>query len=152
VSTGSAGQDPSRDAQHSLDVATRGRDWALDRKKPSAVPIRRTIQVVVRDDHVAILADGAPINTAAPRGKRIALPGDTVESVDEFVTAVRQHVEGWGIAGEGLYWRPVLVLTVGPDGGRRAEDLNRLLHNSGLELRTPQAAHSNPQDRSRATR
>jgi hypothetical protein len=151
VSSGGAAQPEPHDKPQSSGERN-GRDWALGRKKPNAVPIRRTIQVIVRSDHVAILAEDAQVNMAAPGGKRIEIPGDTVESLDPFVTAVQQHIDGWGIAGEGLYWRPVLNMHVGPDGRRRAEDLARLLKHSGLELRTVNVANREPQGESRATR
>ncbi|MEX0611056.1 MAG: hypothetical protein WD738_04280 [Pirellulales bacterium] len=152
VSTGTPPQDPPEDLQPHVAAAPRGRDWALDRKKPAAVPIRRTIQVIVRDDHVAILAEDAQSNKAAPRGKRVEIQGDTVESLDKVVAAVREHIEAWGIAGDGLYWRPVLILNVGPDGERRADDLTRLLKGSGLELRRGNVASKQPQGESRETR
>jgi hypothetical protein len=152
VATGATPHDQPEHAQSSSSSMTRGRDWALHRKKPNAVPIRRTIQVVVRDDDIVILADDAQVNTPAPTGKRISIRGDTIESLDQVVAAVQEHIEGWGIAGEGLYWRPVLILNIGPDGQRRADDLNRLLKESGIELRTAKILSNDPQGDSRATR
>lgn len=131
-------------------VNSRGQDWAVDRKKPNAVPIRRTIQVVVRQDHITIMSDQAA--TARSGGKRIDLEGDTVQALDPLVAALRAHVDSWGLAGDGLYWRPVLILNVAADGQRRADDLARLLKNSGFELQTANVAAKNPEDASRATR
>jgi hypothetical protein len=121
---------------------SKGKDWALGKKPPRAVPIRRTIHVVVRHDQIAILPDNASPTSNAASGTVIPMPGDTVEAVEQFVTHVHKCVDGWGIAGDGLYWRPVLVLTVAPDGQRRAEDLARLLKNSGLEIRSGVTAQS----------
>jgi hypothetical protein len=112
----------------------RERDWAIGRKPARAVPVRRSIHVVVRGDQLAILPDDGQDNGIPSSDDVVKLQGDTVESIDRFVERVRHRVEGWGIAGQGLYWRPVLMLTVGPDGGRRAEDLVRILKNSGLEV------------------
>ena len=79
------------------------------------MPVRRTIRVVVREDQLAILPDDAGrTDGSAPAGKVVPMKGDTVESLDEFVKQVREHIDGWGMAGDGLYWRPVLVLNVGP--------------------------------------
>ena len=78
--------------------------------------------------------------------------GDTVESVDTCVKEVRDHIDGWGIAGNNLYWRPVVVLSVGPDGQQRASDLARLLKNSGLELRSDETAKHLPQGGAHETR
>ena len=121
-------------------------------KKPRAIPVRRTISVIVRNHHLAILSDDVRPNAPARSSKTIPLERDTVASIDEFVAAVQNQIEGWGMAGDGLYWRPVLSLHVGPDGHRRAQDLARLLKNSGLELQPAAATNPNPQGNSRATR
>jgi len=152
VSTGAPSPDQTEEAQTSPTATPSGRDWALNRKKPQAVPIRRSLKVVVRHDFIAILPDEAQVDPATSTGQRISIQGDTAESLDQFVAAVREHIDGWGIAGEGLYWRPVLILNVGPDGRRRADDLTRLLKDSGLELRTATATNSNPEDETGATR
>jgi hypothetical protein len=132
--------------------AARGEDWALKRKQPRAVPVRRSIQVLVRNDSLAILSDEARAGARAAAGRSIALQRDTVESIDEFVAAVQSQIEGWGMAGNGLYWRPVLSLHVAPDAHGRAQDLARLLKNSGLELQPAAAAQINSGGNSRATR
>jgi hypothetical protein len=128
---------------------SKGKDWALGKKPPRAVPIRRTIHVVVRQDQIAIVPDIASPTTSIAGGTIIPMQGDTVEAVEAFVTQVHKCVNGWGLAGDGLYWRPVLVLNVAPDGQRRADDLARLLKNSGLELRSNDTAQSNKQGQSK---
>lgn len=130
-----------------MSAESRGKDWALKQKPPRSVPVRRTIRVTVAKDKLMILPDAG-----AAGGKTIALKGDTVESVDEFVKQVRDHIEGWGIAGKDLYWRPVVVLNVQPDGQVRASDLNRLLKNSGLEVRADETAKNVPQGGGHETR
>ena len=132
-------------------MAARGKDWALPQKPARAVAVRRTIHVTVCRDQLAVLPDSAPA-TAAASGKQIPMRGDTVESLDEFVKQVRDHVDGWGMAGNGLYWRPVIALSVGPDGERRAADLARLLKNSGLEIRNDETAKNLPQGAAHETR
>ena len=44
-------------------------------------------------------------------------------------------MEGWGIAGDRMYWKPELVLTASADGQSRMDDLERLLADSGLDTR-----------------
>ena len=144
-------RDPHNGGDHDL-ARTRGQDWALQRKTSRAVPIRRTIQVVVRQDQLSVLADDVPPGARAAAGKTLPLKGDTVEAVDDFVKIVHEQIAGWGMAGDGLYWRPILALHVGPDGRRRAEDLARLLADSGLEVRPAVTATLNPQGDSGATR
>jgi hypothetical protein len=130
-------------------VENRGKDWALRQKPARAVPVRRTIHVSVANDQLAI---GPDSGSATAAGKAIPFRGDTVESIDEFVKQVRQHIDGWGIAGDGLYWRPVIQLSVKSDGQRRANDLTRLLRNSGLEVRTEETARNAAQGAEHETR
>jgi hypothetical protein len=143
VSTPSGADEPAEARQCENTAQPRGRDWAL-RKKPNAVPIRRTIQVLVRGDEIAIIPDDRTLDAATPSGKRIPVEGDTVESLDDVVAAVQEHIEDWGMAGDGLYWRPVLILNISGDGQRRAEDLNRLLKGSGIELRMAKILNNPP--------
>lgn len=117
----------------------RGKDWALGGVKRDAVPIRRSIQVVVRRDRIAILPERTISGVPATGGKEVPLPGATASALDDFVEALQDTMRDWGMAGQGLYWRPVLVLNVGPDGEQRAKELTKLLHNSGLELRRAEA-------------
>lgn len=139
-----------RDSKNDPDLAaSRGRDWALRNKPGRAVPVRRTIRVVVRHDQLTLLTDDAPLQANPAAGKNIPLQGDTVQSLDAFVAEVRKLIDDWGIAGENLYWRPVLVLNVAPNGQKRAADLARLLKNSGLELSTGAVAKNTAQDNAR---
>jgi hypothetical protein len=108
--------------------------------------------VVVRKDHVVIVSDNARPNMTAPAGKSVPFQRDTVESIDEFVAAVHAQIDGWGMAGDGLYWRPVLQFHVAPDGAARAQDLARLLRNSGLEIPPPATANFKNRGYPRATR
>jgi hypothetical protein len=143
----------SRSHQSNIDLSmTRGQDWALRPKTPHAVPIRRGIHVVVRGDHLAILSDEIQPNGRVPIRKTVPLARDTAQSVDEFVKAVQDQIEGWGMAGDGMYWRPTLELQVGPDGHGRADDLRRLLKNSGLDVRAAATANQPPRGNERATR
>jgi hypothetical protein len=125
---------------------TRGKDWALPQKPQRSIPVRRTIRVAVQEGQLIILPDDVPSSAATAAGKVVPLKGDTVQSLDEFVKQVRNQIDGWGMAGNGLYWRPVIILDVAPEGQRRANDLARLLKNSGLELRNDEqtAANASP--------
>jgi hypothetical protein len=126
-STPNAGQSAIR--PESL-AKRRGRDWSLPAESSHAVPIRRPIRVQCRSDQLVLLPD-----KGATGGSSIALGPQTADAVDELVRAVRAHTKGWGIAGSGMYWRPELVLEIGPGGQTRFDDLQSLLESSGLELR-----------------
>jgi hypothetical protein len=141
--------DQPRDVQP---IETRGKDWALRNRPGRAVPVRRTIRVVVRQDQIIILPGDTSLAPNTRGGKTVTMKSDTVHAVDEFVEKVRAEIDGWGIAGDNLYWRPILDLTVTPDGQQRANDLRRLLKNSGLELSENEIAKETPQGKPHATR
>ncbi|HJQ80098.1 MAG TPA: hypothetical protein VJ828_09090 [Lacipirellulaceae bacterium] len=143
--------DPNDKNARPVSQTMRGKDWAFRKKDPRAVPISRSIALVVRKDQIAILSDEARLRSRRLASKTIPLQGDTVESIDELVRIVHEQVDSWGIAGEGLYWRPVLTLHVAPNGRERAEDLARLLKDSGLEIRPAATATHTPQGDTRAT-
>jgi hypothetical protein len=130
---------------------TRGAGWALPRMNARAVSIQRTIQVVVAHDYVTIISDARQRRGRGAGVKTVPLKGDTVEAVDELVHAVHDQIEAWGIAGDGMTWRPVLSLHIAPGGERRADDLTRLLKNSGLELMPAATAALNSTGDSGAT-
>jgi hypothetical protein len=152
VAMNMATQPPNSQMPPAKPMKTRGKDWAIRNPDPGAVPIRRTIQVIVRRDRLAILPESDGSAAAATGGREIPLSGPTDRLVEEFVSAVQTHVDEWGMAGQGLYWRPVLELKVGPDGGKRADDLVRLLNNSGLELQSAEVARQTEGEAARANR
>lgn len=116
-------------------VEVRGHDWSFRDKNPEAVPLRRSVQIVVRQDRIAILPDANESSSFSRGGRVIEIHGTTAECLDEFGAALRSHVKGWGAAGRGLYWKPVLEFNIGPDGDERAAEFAKLLQDSGIELR-----------------
>lgn len=130
----------------------RGQNWAIRNADPGAIPIRRTIRIIVRSDRLAILPEQASMKDAATAGHEVFLTEPLDKPLHQFVSAIADRIEEWGMAGNGLYWRPVVEVTVGPDGQQRAAQLARLLKNSGIELRTAAVASQNTGDNSGATR
>ena len=67
-------------------------------------------------------------------GRTVALGPQTRDSVDELIAGVWNYVEGWGMAGRGMYWRPVLHVYVAPGAENRYQDVAELLRGSGLPV------------------
>jgi hypothetical protein len=108
----------------------RGKDWGLRYAAPTATPVTRPLRVVCYSDRILILTDDA---RRSP--KQIALKPQTRDSADDFVTAVWDEVKSWGIAGKGMYWRPILSFDVHAGADARYEDFTKLLEGSGFEVR-----------------
>lgn len=107
----------------------RGENWAELGASRGSTAITRPVALVIAADRVTILT-----HVRAATGKTINMPGDTRDSIDEFVNAVWDHMRGWGIAGRGLYWKPIITAQVAPGGELRAAELRKLLENSGMEI------------------
>ena len=113
---------------HSL-AHRRGANWGLPDASAHSVPITRPIPVECHRDRLVIVPE-----RGLRGGTTIPLAARTEASIDDFVSAVWEHMEGWGIAGNGMYWRPILKVHVAPDAQRRFTELAILLANSGLEV------------------
>lgn len=119
---------PPRQKKESL-AETRGRDWALPDAAAAATPITQPIHVECHADRVDIVPQ-----RGLAGGRSIPWREQTADSVEEIVKAVQKYTEGWGMAGNGMYWRPILHVYVCPGAEDRYEDLQDLLHDSGLPI------------------
>jgi len=113
-------------------------DWALPGRHAQAVAVSRPVSVMVRADRFELLPEQGRGSRVIPLGPR------TETAIDDFVGALRKEMNEWGIAGNGLYWKPVLMLHVAPDGYRRAADLKRLLDGSGIGVRHTKTSPASP--------
>jgi hypothetical protein len=116
-------------------VKARGKDWAIANGRPGMIPIRRTIQIVVRDDALAILPEASSTNEASAAGQEFKFGNSPAAAYDDLIAAVEKRIKDWGMAGEGLSWRPEVELKVAANGDHRVNDLMRLLKFSGADVR-----------------
>jgi hypothetical protein len=136
--------DLKRDSRSAAE--TRGANWANAAASRRATPITRPIQVIVRTDRLDVVA-GEP--GAGPMAVTFHQPTDRL--LDELAAALQQRIKEWGLAGQGMYWRPTLVLQVAPGANRHAIRLNDLLRDSGVDVRLEMLA-ARPEEASHATR
>ncbi len=119
---------PGQNAQAPQSLAkTRGRNWGLPDASQSAVAITRPIRVECHAEQLIIVPErglGQP--------KAIDVTDGTETSMDAFVSAVWDYMDGWGKAGRGMYWRPVLNVYQGQNGESTVSELEALLQDSGL--------------------
>ncbi len=108
----------------------RGKNWGLPDSASRSTPLPRPINVQCHADRLVVV----PEQGLGGR-QEVTLDGPTVDSVDEFVSAVRLYMDkSWGMAGNRMYWKPILKVDVAPGGEARFEDLKTLLDDSGLEV------------------
>jgi hypothetical protein len=114
---------------HSIAKA-RGRDWALQYAEPTATAVTRPLRVMCYADRLVIVTGDAH------RGnKEVILKTSTRDSVDDFASNVRAEIKTWGIAGKGMYWKPILSFDVQQGGEARYEEFRKLFDGSGFDVR-----------------
>lgn len=128
---GAAGETAQNSASATFGAAAkrRGRNWALPDSGQASIPVSRPVRVICQHDQLIILVDNN-----LQKSKVVPVEGATHDAIDPLVAQLWEHMETWGIAGNGMYWRPVLILQPVPGGEGRAEDLRRLLQGSGLAI------------------
>jgi hypothetical protein len=109
---------------------TRGRNWALPNAADGAIGISRPINVVCTPQSLRI----NPELGVAAASQDISFSSSTQAAVQPFVSAIWQRIESWGIAGPGVYWKPLVQVAVQPGAEQRFDHLQALLQGSGLEL------------------
>ena len=107
----------------------RGQDWGLRDAAHGSVGVTRPIRVECYADRLVVISDRGPTHN-----KVIAIGARTETSVDPLISAAWEHIEGWGMAGRGMYWRPVLQVSVAPDAEPQFQELAALLEGSGLSV------------------
>ena len=110
-------------------MAGRPQGWALedDQQGPA---ITRPVNVICEANRLTI------VRASGERGKPISVElGATVKgSIDEFVTALHEHIDQWGIAIAGGHWKPELKVDIQPGGESRFEELQYTLYGSGINV------------------
>ena len=126
---GGGNENPSKPCKKSL-AERRGYDWGLRDAAGGSVGITRPIRVECYADRLVVVSEnGSADNKAIPLGPR------TISTIDTFISAIWECMESWGIAGRGMYWRPVLHVHVAADAEDRFADFSALLEDSGIMVK-----------------
>jgi hypothetical protein len=107
----------------------RGSNWALPEAGMGAVPVRRAIHVLVRQDRLAVLPE-----QGTNGGRLIRITTSLADATDPFVKAIGERIASWGTAGHSHYWQPILIFKSSPEGQPHTAALRQLLAGSGLEI------------------
>ena len=110
-------------------AVTRGQDWGLRETGLGSVGLTRPMQVQCYADRLIVISDRGPHDN-----RTVRLGPRTASAVDPLMAAVWDQMDAWGMAGRGMYWKPVLQLHVAPDAERRFIELAALLEGSGLTV------------------
>jgi hypothetical protein len=130
-----AAADEDFDQKHTP-AKVRGKNWAIANGNPGMIPIRRSIQIVIRDDALALMPEATTTGEVSAAGREFPIGEEPGAAYEDLISAVEKRIRDWGMAGQGLYWRPVLELKVSGTGDYRVDPLLRLLKDSGAEIRS----------------
>jgi hypothetical protein len=106
----------------------KGVNWALPNIARGSTGISRPIAVECYSDRLVILPDP----NGRGRAQVIGVDGPLQDSIQEFVSGVWDHMEFWGMAVAGGYWKPMLKVQVARDAEARFLELQILLQDSGI--------------------
>lgn len=98
--------------------------------QPEGMALVRTIRVQVSRESLLVRSGKRTVADS-----KIDLAGDRRQAALAFIEAIREEVKRWGIAGNGLYWQPVLDISVMPGGEQLAQQVAGVLRQSGVEVR-----------------
>ena len=124
-----AGADGS-DGEGDSIAAQKGDNWALRKGRDRTVAFARTIRVSCQADRLVIL----PERASRQRVRSVEVPGPLRDRIEAFVAELHDHIDSWGLALPGGYWKPTLSVEIAPGGERRYEELARLLEGSGITV------------------
>lgn len=110
----------------------RGADWALPSRRNAVSAYHRPVRVQVTPSAL-ILAAGE----GSPRAETVAWEASLTDAIDPLANAIWRRVDRWGYLGFDGYWKPVLHLEYDPAERGLAEELERLLEGSGLDVQHP---------------
>jgi hypothetical protein len=72
------------------------------------------------------------------KSSRVAIDGPMRDEIDKLIPAIWKRMDGWGIAGAGMYWKPILSVQVRPGAESRFREFVALMKNSGLVVQRKQ--------------
>jgi len=104
--------------------------WALKKQQTLGPAITRGVRVLCTVDQLVLIPAhgerGAPIV--------VRIEGTMQQSIDPFVAALYQHIQRWGLALAGGYWKPELHIEVAAGGEQHFYLLQKYLKLSGIKV------------------
>lgn len=110
-------------------AAGRGVGWAVPGHDRGAIPVTRPIRIECYADRIVLVPE-----KGLDRPQVFTLEEGLESAVDRLIAYLNEYMKSWGIAGNGMYWRPLLTVRIAPDAATVYRGLQILLHDSGLQI------------------
>jgi hypothetical protein len=111
-------------------LQVRGSNWGLPPTAREATAITRPVAVRCMSDRLILL----PERGTAQAPRVVPLSGAVRNALEPLLSELWKQMESWGIAGPGVYWRPILHVQVQPDAEDQFAQLQALLQGSGIDV------------------
>jgi hypothetical protein len=121
-------------------ASSRGTNWANQAASRKASAINRPIRVIVGIDQIDVMPTNQGDSQPLDQPTSVSFHQTTDRVLDQLAAAVQSRIREWGLAGNGMYWRPTLVLQVAPGAEQHAIRLNDLLRDSGIDVKFQEVA------------
>ncbi|MCL2347020.1 MAG: hypothetical protein FWC50_02035 [Planctomycetaceae bacterium] len=105
--------------------------WAMPNVHRGSTEIIRPVVVQCGKDKIVFQRSGG---RGVNREIAIPAPNGVPAIAPEFVKAVLDYTDTWGVAGPGMHWQPEITVTVQPGAERNFEELKILLNDSGVRI------------------
>jgi hypothetical protein len=96
---------------------------------PFSAAVSRNIKIQCEADKFVLVPQ-----TGLMTVRVVPITNSVYEAADKLVLAIWEFMDSWGMAGEKMYWHPVLQVRVVSGGEQRFQELKSLLRNSGLAV------------------
>jgi hypothetical protein len=121
-------------------ASSRGTNWANQAASRKASAINRPIRVIVGIDQIDVMPTNQGDSQPLDQPTSVSFHQTTDRVLDQLAAAVQSRIREWGLAGNGMYWRPTLVLQVAPGAEQHAIRLNDLLRDSCIDVKFQEVA------------
>ncbi len=102
-----------------------GQNWALENYQPNLTSLTRPLPMECYADRFVL--------SGTPGFDQVIIPISTpIPTVKRLAKEIGGKIKGWGDAGRGAYWKPILRVRVSPDARDQFALLQEMLRGSGL--------------------
>ncbi|MDO4629208.1 MAG: hypothetical protein Q4C70_08505, partial [Planctomycetia bacterium] len=102
-----------------------GQNWALENYRPNLTSLTRPLPMECHADRFIL--------SGTPGFDQVVIPISTpIPTVKRLAKEIGGKIKGWGDAGRGAYWKPILRVRVAPDAREQFALLQEMLRGSGL--------------------
>ncbi|MGL4594624.1 MAG: hypothetical protein ACRCUY_07850 [Thermoguttaceae bacterium] len=109
--------------------ATKAENWGLRDADTFSAGVSRNVKILCESDKFII-----PKQMGSMETRVVPIINSKELAVDQLVKQIWEFMDSWGSAGDKMYWRPVLQVTVIPGGEKRFQELQQMLRGSGLVI------------------